>query len=147
MKPCIPMWNFKSTCSAFNFHNIWLFSSWMSCGFSIFPKISHLCLYGLLNCSHQTLSVRELFSPLQVYFSILNLTAILNILEAILQVSFCAFLTRWSLGLGFPWGFSYCMTYQSPMENDSRSDFQLLKTAWKSSLSCKIEREKRREYR
>ena len=23
MKSCIPMWNFKTTCSAFNIHNIW----------------------------------------------------------------------------------------------------------------------------
>ena len=103
------MWNFKNTCSAFKVHNIWLSSSWISCGFSIyrrlnFPKISPLCLHDLHNCSHQTVDVSELFSPLQEYFSSLNLTAILNMLEAIFQASFSNFLEEIEPGTWNPLG-------------------------------------------
>ena len=69
------MENFKITCSAFNVHNIWLSSSWISCGFfhlkmlEFTEKNYYLCLHGLHNCSHQTVDARELFSLLQVYFS------------------------------------------------------------------------------
>ena len=81
--------------------------------------MSYLCLHGLHNCSHQTLNVRELFS---------RLTAILTMLEAILQAPFSEVLNAIEPGIGFPWGFSYCVTYQSSIENDSRSDLRLLKT-------------------
>ena len=94
-----------------------------------FPKTSHLCLHGLHYCSHQTLNVRDLFSPLQVYFSDLNLTAILNMLKATFQAPFSNFLNERDPGTWIPLGFLYCVTYQSPIENDFPSDLRLLKAA------------------
>ena len=46
--------------------------------------------------------VRELFSPLQVYFSLLNLSAILNMLEGIFQASFSSFLKEIQPGTWIP---------------------------------------------
>ena len=49
-------------------------------------------------------------------------------LYAILQASFSEVLTEIKPGNWIPWGFRHCVTYQSPTENDSRSDLRLLKT-------------------
>ena len=58
-------------------------------------------------------------------------------LEAILQASFSEFLNEIEPGTWIPLGFSYCVTCQSSIENDSRSDLQLLETAWKASYYTK----------
>ena len=47
----------------------------------------------------------------------------------ILQASFSEFLNEIEPGTWIPLGVLYCVTYQSPIENDSRSDLRLLKTA------------------
>ena len=54
---------------------------------------------------------------------------LLNMLEAIFQASFGNFLKEIEPGTWIPLGFSYCVTKESPIDNDSRPDLRLLKTA------------------
>ena len=69
---------------------------------------------------------------MQMYFTQLNLTAILNMLQAILQASFSEFLNEIELGTWIPLGVFVLRDISVTDRKGPQSDLRLVKTAGKS---------------